>query len=130
MVIDVLLFLLLISMTWVALCTGCEYRNYKGGHKFIRAFNAQGRFQKFFLLLQTRKDIDVNDIGKLTYIGFVGAIISSITAIFVLPTTIYLYFLGNHEIVTLIFQSWVLMGTIWGVASLVIQGIDSIINRF
>ena len=130
MVIDVLLFLITIFMTWVALCTGCEYRNYKGGHKFIKAFYAHGKYQRLFTLLQLKKDIDVNDIGKLTYIGFVGAIISSITAIFVLPTTIYLYVWGNHDILTIIFLSWVLLGIIWGIASQIIQGVDSIINRF
>jgi len=129
MVLDIFCFFIFIFATWGMLGGGCEYRNYKGGHRFIKAFRARGTFQKSLTLLQGRNNVHPDDMGKLTYIGFIGAVISFVLAIIVLPYTIYAYFFLCREIALYVFMRWVYIGGTWGIASLILQGIDSILNR-
>ena len=72
MIFRILRLVLCIAGVYVALAAGCEYRSFRGGHRYIRAFRAKTLYQHFFTLLQCEKDIHGADMGKLTYLGYTG----------------------------------------------------------
>jgi hypothetical protein len=129
MLIDFLKFILILLGSWSGLSLGCEYRNYRYGHLFVKAFYAHGWYQKIFTFFQLRKNIKEDDIGKLTYIGFTGVVISTIAAFFVIPYTIYKYFSIGYEAAKYPYDLWFLFNAIWGILAMILQGIDSIINH-
>ena len=117
--------------SWCALSVGCEYRNYfSGSHKFIKAFYARSWYQKLFTLLQRDVDIGRHGIGKLTYVGYIGVVISTIAAFFVLPFAIYAYFFINLKTVSLVFAYWVVFNLAWGISVTALVLVDSIIGCF
>ena len=131
MLSNIFSFLLGIFCSWVALSVGCEYRNYfRGSHKFIRAFYARNWYQKLFTILQRNVDIGRKDIGKLTYVGYIGVVISTIAAFIILLFAIYAYIFNIIEIVSLVFTFWVIFNLGWGLLAAALVFLDSIIGCF
>ena len=128
-IFNILLFLIGIFISWCSLTIGCEYRSFSGGHKFIKAFVAYGWYQKFFTIMQSN-NVSRYDKDKITYIGFVGVVISTILAVFIIPLVIYGYFFINFDMASFLFICWFSFNFIWGMFAFLLQGIDSIINRF
>ncbi len=114
---------------YTLLSAGCEYRNYRGGHKFIKAFPARTYYQRLFTAFQCEKDIDRRDLGKLTYLGYTGIVITTIAAIPGTFLVIYFCWKGDYPAAEQVILFWMIFGSQWGVLSLVIQGFDSLINR-
>ncbi len=121
---------LTILCAWVGLSVGCELRNYSGSHRTIRAFRAESRFQKLFTVLQRRNDIHRNDLGKLTYIGYVGVVIGAVLAVFAIPVAVFFIvaeiYVWSHVVIGL----WGAFCVGWGIVAMLIQGVDSLINRY
>ena len=130
MFIDIFEFFVGLLCAWGCLCVGCEYRDYRGGHLFVKAFYAHRWYMKLFTVWQSRKDIKERDMGKLTYIGFVGVVISAASAVFVLPYTVYAYFYIGYTTAKNVYILWLAFNYIWGIGALVLQGVDSLLNRF
>jgi hypothetical protein len=126
MVWDIIYFVLSVCGVYILLGAGCEYRNYSC-HFLIRAFQAHNAYQKFFTLLYLRKNVDPYDMDRLTYIGFVGVVLSSLIALGILPFVIYTYFSGDTQTAAEIFKFWVYGSSAWGGLSVVIQIIDSLV---
>lgn len=99
----------------------CEYRNYKWGHKYIKAFDAQTPFQLIFTILQSRKDTAFP--GMITYIGYWCSIISTIAMI------------GTIIVSVCNVDLWYVFDTAFtacialNLAGFLIQAFDSILNR-
>ena len=129
MFFDIFLFLVLIAIVFFLCNVGCEYRNYSSGHKFIKAFKAKGCYQKLFTMLQMEKDIDSRDLGKITYIGFIVVLISSISAVFIIPYTIFSYLSISRNDAIHIFMLWSQICGGLAIVAMIIQGFDSILNR-
>lgn len=113
-----------------SLSAGCEYRSYRGGHKYIRAFQAKTPYQRFFTLLQCEKDISKPDMGKLTYLGYAGILVTTAAGIFALPIVIYLVATGKLYFAEIVMNLWACLGIGWGLLSFLLQGIDSLLHRF
>ena|GEM_PF-5004193 len=124
-------FLIGVLSSWMMLSFGCEYRNYfSGSHKFIKAFYARNWYQKLFTILQREVVVGRHGIGKLTYVGYIGIVISTITAFFVLIFAIYAYFFIDFETVSIVFACWVIFNLGWGFSAGVLVIVDSIIGCF
>lgn len=130
MLLFIIKIMLSIFCNYTLLSAGCEYRNYRGDHKFIKAFPARTRYQRLFTVFQCEKDIDRCDMGKLTYLGYTGIVITTIASIPVTFLVLYLCWKGNYPAAEQTIFFWTIFGSQWGVLSLIIQGIDSLINRF
>lgn len=115
---------------YTSLSAGCEYRSFHGGHKYIKAFQARTPYQRFFTLMQCEKDIFRSDMGKLTYLGYANVLITTFTGILVLLLSIYWYIAGTPRLAKMAVQIWACLGIGLGLFSIVIQGIDSLCNRF
>lgn len=130
MVINVIESIIVLLSAWVALSVGCELRDYKGGHRFIGSFYAKTAFQKLFTKWQRRTDIRANDLGRLTYLGYTGVLISAFFSLFAIPFSIYQFIIGNHDTGAYMMSIWGGASAIWGIFAMVVQGVDSLINRF
>ena len=115
---------------YTSLSAGCEYRSFHGGHKYIKAFRARTPYQRFFTLMQCEKDIFKNDMGKLTYLGYASVLITTCTGILVILLILYLHRIGTPGLAEAAIQLWACLGIGLGLFSLIIQGIDSLCNRF
>lgn len=129
--IDYLFMLFIIALgtfgVFVVCNIACEYRNYSGGHKFVKAFKAESFFQRKLAVLQQSKDIKKGDVGKITYIGYIFSILCGVTAIFVIPfSTIMIFF--NHKIGFGMYIYWCRGALVLGVLVFLIQLIDSLLN--
>lgn len=121
-----------ISSAYILLSIGCEYRSYRGGHRYIRAFRAQTSYQRLFTQMQCDKDIDRRDMGKLTYLGYAGVVLFTVAGVFLLLYFAYLGIAGCFAIrrAELLCRLWACGSGVWGVTASLITGFDSLINRF
>lgn len=117
------------ASAYFSLAAGCEYRSYRGGHRYVKAFPARTPYQRLFTKLQCEKDIDKNDMGTLTYLGYAGVLISTLTGILALLLYAYWALAGRLRLADVTAMLWACLGIGWGVASSLITGIDSLINR-
>ena len=108
------------------LSVGCEYR--QGKHLLIKAFYAKTPYQTLFTLLQSSKDIERKDLGKLTYIGYIGIVLSTIGAVCTLLYSFYQCYKKIPFSVTERFQVWVLFSGACGFLATIIQMIDSFLG--
>lgn len=119
---------------YIFLSCGCELRRYKGGHRYIKAFYAKTLYQRFFTIMQSEKDIQRKDLRKLTYIGYTGVVISTISSTLFIALSIYETILGKFDFAKEIIKIWInanlIWAMFWGVFSMVVQGVDSLFNRF
>lgn len=130
MIFRILRLVLCIAGVYVALATGCEYRSFRGGHRYIRAFRAKTRYQHFFTLLQCEKDIHGADMGKLTYLGYTGVLLATAAGLLLLLLVPYLFLTGNWLFMELAFYLWAMLGMGWGFLSVLLQVLDGLLNRF
>lgn len=114
---------------YISLSVGCEYRSFQGGHRYIKAFPARTSYQRFFTRMQCEKDIFKNDMGKLTYLGYAGVLITTTTGILVIVFILYCYITGTSYLMMPAVQIWACLGIGLGLFSIIIQGIDSLWNR-
>lgn len=128
----IIVLLFVISCTYVCLSIGCELRNYKSGHMFIRAFQAKTTYQRFFTLLYRQDQIKRRDMKKLTYIGYVGVVLSTAALIIIVIISVYLSFKNNVNVayILALFEMRGMISSLWGILAMIIQGIDSLLNRF
>lgn len=112
------------------LAAGCEFRSYRGGHRFIRAFRAKTAYQRFFTLMQCEKDIYRADLGKLTYLGYVGVLAATATGILAGIGSGYLFLSGEFELADFLICLWAVFSSGFGIAAVVLQGLDSLLNKF
>lgn len=124
---DYLIFIFGIFFIWGMCNIACEYRDYSPGHLFIKAFRAKSYFQRSLTLLQSQKDIDRRDLGKITYIGYIISLISTATAYFVIPFFLITYF-GNRDAAFNIYKYWCGICGGLGVIATLLQGFDSLLN--
>jgi hypothetical protein len=103
------------------------YRNYSTGHYFIRAFQAKSPFQRMFTKLQSEKDINRCDIGKITYVGYGAIIIASITLCTITPFCIGTYFVDRY-LASKIYGFWFAGSSVLGMGVFLVQLIDSLLN--
>lgn len=113
-----------------SLSAGCEYRSHHGGHKYIRCFRAKTPYQRLFTLLQCEKDIFKSDMGKLTYLGYAGVLISTAVGMIALPFAIYSTAVGKLHDAERAMVLWACLGIGWGLSSSLLQGVDSLLHRF
>lgn len=130
MIFRIFRLVLCIAGVYVALATGCEYRSFHGGHRYIRAFRARTRYQQFFTLLQCEKDINGADMGKLTYLGYTGILLATAAGILLLLLAPYLFLTGKWIFMKPAFYLWAAASMGWGFSAILIQGLDSLLNRF
>lgn len=130
MIFSVIESIVALFSAWVVLSVGCELRNYKGGHRFIGSFYAKTAFQKLFTKWQCRKDIRANDLGRLTYLGYTGVLISACFSLFVIPFSVYQFLIGNQDVGANAMGIWSTASAVWGIIAMIVQGVDSVINRF
>ncbi len=114
-----------IVSVYILLSTACEYRMVK--HWRIRAFYAKTPYQKLFTKMQLSKDIEQQDLGKLTYIGYIGVVLSTIGFIFLILYSVYQIGIGVSFSWTFRIQLWASCSFLWGVFSIVFQILDSFI---
>lgn len=119
-----------IAGMYVLLATGCEYRSYRGGHRYIRAFRARTFYQRLFTLLQCEKDIHRSDMGKLTYPGYAGVALATASGAPVLAISVYLSVKGRLDMAETVIGVWAWAGMGWGIVSAILTGVDSLANRF
>ena len=112
------------------LAAGCEFRSYRGGHRFIRAFRARTAYQRFFTLMQCEKDIYRADLGKLTYLGYAGVLAVTATGILAGIGSGYMFLSGKFELADVLICLWAVFGSGLGIAAVILQGLDSLLNRF
>jgi len=65
-----------IYLVWVVCCVNTEYTYFSKGYLFTKAFKANTKFQCIFTYLH--KDAHPVDRNKLTYIGYICSIISTV----------------------------------------------------
>jgi len=99
----------------------CEYRNYRWGHKFIRAFRAKTVFQWLFTLLHSRKDTVLPD--AVTYIGYWSCVISAAAMLGALVFPVQ-----NADQRALFDYSFIACAFL-NLAGMLLQAADSILNR-
>ncbi|RGC04461.1 hypothetical protein DWZ14_28805 [Enterocloster citroniae] len=99
---------------------------------FIRAFQAKTTYQRFFTLLYRQDQIKRRDMKKLTYIGYVGVVLSTAALIIIVIISVYLSFKNNVNVayILALFEMWGMISSLWGILAMIIQGIDSLLNRF
>lgn len=130
MILSLTKLIICIASSYFALSAGCEYRSYQSGHKFIRAFPARTPYQRLFTKLQCEKDIAKADMGKLTYLGYAGVLVTTVTGISALLFYLCLLLSGHLRLAEYIVLLWGCLGMGWGGVSAILTGIDSLINRF
>jgi len=69
---------------------------------------------------------------KLTYIGYVGVVLSTVALIIIVIISVYLSFKNNVNVayILVLFEMWGMISSLWGILAMIIQGIDSLLNRF
>lgn len=115
-----------IAAAYILLSTACEYR--MGKHLLVKAFYAKTPYQTLFTLMQMPKDIEAKDLGKLTYIGYIGVLLSTIAAVVLFFYSIYQYCTKVSFSLTERLQLWASFCFVWGVFAIVIQMLDSFIG--
>lgn len=130
MILTILKLTFCLAGSYFSLSTGCEYRAYRGGHKYVKAFPAKSPYQRFFTLMQCEKDILKHDMGKLTYLGYAGVLLSTVFGLLILLPMGYLWFSGKPDLAELLVLLWACFSMGWGLLSFVLLGIDSLLNRF
>ena len=65
MILTILKLTFCLAGSYFSLSAGCEYRAYRGGHKYVKAFPAKSPYQRFFTLMQCEKDILKADVSGL-----------------------------------------------------------------
>lgn len=130
MAIWILKIIACLACVYIFLSVGCEYRSYRGGHRYIRAFRAETAYQYLFTLLQCEKDIDRRDMGKLTYLGYAGVVVSTASGILCILFSAYLCFTEKSHMAEMVFYLWTMGSAGWGIVAMLIQGVDSLLNRF
>ena len=114
------IFLVLTFCNWVFLCHLADGLNWNLNISFFRSFKAKRKYQKAFTLWQRKRDFSSGILrrsGKLSYIGFAGALISTVMAAFMLPLTVCYYLEGNRNIAIAIFGGWLVFSFIWSFLS-------------
>lgn len=81
--------------------------------------------QNLYTLMQSRDA----DPGMVTYIGYAGVVLFHIAGLFVLPFSIYQGLHGEVLFGARIIRLWTSAGALWGIAAMLIQGMDSLLNR-
>lgn len=97
------------------------------GHRYVKAFKAQGNFQKMLIKFQSSKDIDSWDTGKITYVGYVYSMVCVATALIVVPFSLITVFI-NRDIAAWTYLFWFGGCFVLGICIFLIQVIDSILN--
>lgn len=69
---------------------------------------------------------------KLTYIGYVGVVLSTAALIIIVIISVYLSFKNNVNVayILALFEMRGMISSLWGILAMIIQGIDSLLNRF
>ena len=69
---------------------------------------------------------------KLTYIGYVGVVLSTAALIIIVIISVHLSFKNNVNVayILALFEMWGMISSLWGILAMIIQGIDSLLNRF
>ena len=98
MILTILKLTFCLAGSYFSLSAGCEYRAYRGGHKYVKAFPAKSPYQRFFTLMQCEKDILKRDMGKLTYLGYAGVLLSTVFGLLILLPMGYLWFSGKPDL--------------------------------
>ncbi len=114
-----------IVLVYVILEAACEYRMCR--HWLVRAFYAKTPYQVLFTKMQCAKDIEPQDLGKLTYVGYIGVVLSTAGLIFLVLYSIYQVCRGVSFSWSFRIQLWASCSFVWGVFSVVFQMIDSLI---
>lgn len=130
MILTIVKFIFYLAGSYLLLSAGCEYRSYRGGHKYIKAFPARTPYQRLFTLMQCEKDIFRQDVGKLTYLGYAGILLSTVSGLLILAPTLSLLFTGKPDLAETLVLLWACFAMGWGTLALILQGIDSLLNRF
>lgn len=130
MILNIIKLAIYFTCIYTSLSAGCEYRSFHGGHKYIKAFRARTPYQRLFTLMQCEKDIFKRNMGKLTYLGYVSVLITTFTGILVILLILYWHMTGISGLADVTIQIWACLGIGLGLFSLLIQGIDSLCNRF
>lgn len=103
----------------------CEYFSF--GHKFVRAFIAHSAFQKLFTAAQSKSSMNEKNIGKITYIGYFSSILCTISAVFVIPLSLIMFYF-NIDLAFHIYGYWVSLCLLLLLFICLIQILDSILN--
>lgn len=111
--------------TYIILSTACEYR--MGRHWLLRAFYAKTPYQMLFTKMQLSKDIKSEDLGKLTYIGYVGILLSTVGIILLILYSAYQMWMGISFSWRFRIQLWAVCSFLWGVFSILFQILDSLL---
>lgn len=122
--------ILYIAGAYLSLSAGCEYRSYRGGHRYVKSFRARTPYQRLFTKLQCEKDMDKNDIGTLTYLGYAGVLVTTAAGVLALFLYAYWALAGRLPLSDLAAMLWACLGMGWGGISLLVTGIDSLLGRF
>lgn len=106
---------------WVLCSINCEFRNYRWGHKYIKAFDAETPFQFIFTILQSRKDTAF--LGAITYVGYYCSIISTIAII----GTVAISVVNNN--LWYVFDTAFIVCAALNLVGFLLQVFDSVLNR-
>lgn len=107
----------------------CEYRDYNGGHRFVKAFYAKSRYQMLLVKFQAKKDIAPENWNKITYIGYVSSIITNIVMLCILCVSIWLLKREDFNSAFYFYIYGTLGCIIFNLIGFLFQIIDSFINR-
>lgn len=119
-----------IAGAYLSLSAGCECRNFQGGHKFIKSFPARTPYQRLFTKMQCEKDMGKTGMGTLTYLGYAGVLVTTITGILALVLYACFALAGKLYLADYAALLWACLGMGWGMVSFLLMGIDSLISRF
>lgn len=114
-------------MIYIFCNAACEFRNYSTGHRFVQAFYAESSFQRSFTFLQSTKDINQWDMNKITYVGYLSAILCTISAMFVIPFSFTMFFF-NKDVAFWTYSYWFMGCFILSIIAFFIQVFDSWLN--
>lgn len=103
----------------------CVYRDLR--HRYVKAFYATSRLQRFLLPRWGRKDVKPCDYYKMTYIGYIVSLICICSAMIIIPIVIILYF-KNISTAIWLYLRWCGICIVLDTGAFVVQMIDSFIN--